>query len=78
MMNQSFLQKYKYGLLFATYTVTTGAIFLRIWRQPYTWGIKAEQLESVFKGTTLGAVIIGVAISGKIDRPRSSALESTK
>lgn len=77
-MNEPFLQNHRYHILLAMYTIVTGGAFLRICRQPYTRSIKAQQLESVFKGTTLGAVIVGVAISGKFNRPRSSTLKSTK
>ena len=71
-MDQSWMQRQKYHALIGTYIVLTGGAALRIWRQPYSRNIKVEQIESVFKGTTLGAMVIGTAISGQINRLRSS------
>lgn len=72
MVDRSSLQGYKNQLLLGTYTLIIGGSFLLIWRQPGSWSIKAGQFESMFKGTTLGAVVAGIAINGKMNRARSS------
>ncbi|KAH8723723.1 hypothetical protein GQ44DRAFT_750779 [Phaeosphaeriaceae sp. PMI808] len=52
--------KYKYELLFGAWMLVTGGIFLRIRKQPYSASLKTEQYESIFKGTSLGAVLLGL------------------
>lgn len=64
----------KYLLLFCAYTTITAAAFLRINRQPYSASVKWEQYETVFKGTSLAAVIAGVGMSGRLNRARSKAV----
>lgn len=55
----------------------TGSALLRVGKQPYSRTIKLDQAESIFKGTTLAAVVVGIAINGKINKPRSSGNRST-
>ena len=74
-MEAPWLHRHKYQILLGTYLTVTVAAFFRIAQQPYSRSIKAEQFESIFKGTTLAAVVVGVAISGRINRARSSGLE---
>lgn len=50
------------ALLVGAYVAATGFFFWRISRQPFSRSVKAEQLESVFKATTLAAVVGGIAI----------------
>lgn len=70
---QAHLRDYRYHLLIASYVVITSLAILRVNRQPYSRSIKVEQIETIFKGTTLGAVVLGVGISGKINRARSAS-----
>ena len=67
------LGEYKYHILITSYVLITGLAIFRVNLQPYSRRIKLEQIETVFKGTTLGAVVLGIAISGKINRPRSAS-----
>lgn len=74
-MSKPWYQQPKYPLLIISYTLLTAALTLRITKQPYTPSIKAEQIESIVKGTTLGALVIGVAISsGPINQAQSSSI----
>lgn len=66
-----FLEKHKYSVLFATYTLLTSGLILKIVRQPYIRSIKADQIETVFKASTLAAVIVGIGISGRMNKTRS-------
>jgi len=68
------LYSYRYPLLVSTYLLVSGAFFFRIQRQPYTKSIKIEQCESIFKATTLAAVLVGVGMEGDINRRRSDEL----
>ncbi|KAF2230835.1 hypothetical protein EV356DRAFT_508140 [Viridothelium virens] len=63
-LNASLLSKYKFVLLAGCYVAATGFAFLRVHRQPYSKAIKAEQYETIFKGTTLIAVLAGIALNG--------------
>ncbi|KAF1939791.1 hypothetical protein EJ02DRAFT_407746 [Clathrospora elynae] len=62
-MSESATSKYRYEILFGVWLAVTGATFLRIKRQPYSTRLKIEQYESIFKGTSLGAVLIGIGIT---------------
>lgn len=62
---------YKYRVLVCGYLFFTGLAVYRVYRRPYTRSVKAEQIETIFKATTLGAVVLGIGISGNINRPRS-------
>ncbi|CAE7026480.1 hypothetical protein PTTW11_04079 [Pyrenophora teres f. teres] len=62
-VSESALEKYRYEILFGAWLAVTGATFLRIKRQPYSTRLKIEQYESIFKGTSLGAVLIGIGIT---------------
>ena len=73
---QSSLSTYRYYLLGAAYVFGTSLAFARIRRQPYSQSIKMEQYETVFKGTTLAAVVAGVALSGKVNQARSADWQS--
>lgn len=64
--------EYKFHILIGGYTLITALAILRVNRQPYSPSVKAEQIETIFKGTTLGAVVLGIGLSGKINRPRST------
>ena len=48
-----------------------GAMF-RVYRQPYNRNIRIDEIETILKVTTLGAVIVDIGLSGKIDRARSN------
>jgi hypothetical protein len=56
-------EKYRYEALFGTWLLVTGATFMRIRRQPYSTRLKVEQYESIFKGTSLGAIVLGIGMS---------------
>lgn len=58
-------EKYRYEALFGVWLVVTGATFMRIRRQPYSTRLKVEQYESIFKGTSLGAIVLGIGMSPK-------------
>lgn len=70
---ESTLWSYRYYFLVGTYIVGTGFAFRRISKQPYVQAIKWEQHETVFKGTTLAAALIGFGLSGGINQRRSAA-----
>jgi len=55
--------KYRYELLFGAWLLVTGGVFLRISKQPYSTRLKVEQYESIFKGTSLGAVLLGMGMT---------------
>lgn len=59
---QHTILKYRYPLLMTTYIAATSFFFYRISRQPFAQAIKWEQYESVFKATTLAAVLGGVGL----------------
>ncbi|KAJ4359437.1 hypothetical protein N0V95_002184 [Ascochyta clinopodiicola] len=65
-------EKYRYEALFGVWLVVTGATFMRIKRQPYSTRLKVEQYESIFKGTSLGAIVLGVGMSPKRGMKRVS------
>lgn len=67
----SFVQKYKLPLIGVVYCLATGGAFWRISRQPCSKSMKWGQYETVFKGTTLAAVVGGIAVSGGANRRRS-------
>ncbi|KAG9198596.1 hypothetical protein G6514_009772 [Epicoccum nigrum] len=58
-------EKYRYEALFGAWLLVTGATFMRIKRQPYSMRLKVEQYESIFKGTSLGAIVLGIGMSPK-------------
>ncbi|XXG99964.1 Chitinase 2 [Hypoxylon texense] len=60
---QSPFSRYKYHVLVATYLAVTSFFFYRVYRQPFSRAIKSEQYETIFKGTSLAAVVGGVAMS---------------
>jgi hypothetical protein len=60
---QTAYEKYKYEALFGVWLAVTGATFMRIKRQPYSTRLKVEQYESIFKGTSLGAIVLAIGIS---------------
>ena len=69
---QTTLSKYKFQALVGSYVLITGFFVFRIARNPlYSGNLKFEQIESVFKATTLGAVCMGIAIAGGWGRGRS-------
>jgi hypothetical protein len=57
------LAKYRYELLFGAWLLVTGGTFMRIAKQPYSRSLKVEQYESIFKGTSLGAVLLGIGMT---------------
>ena len=65
------LHKYRYPLLGLAYATVTTLAVLRVNRQPYSRAIKWEQYETIFKGTTLGAAIAGLVMSGGVNQRRS-------
>ncbi len=36
--------------------------------------MKFNQVESIFKATTLGAVVLGIGLTGRLNKPRSALL----
>lgn len=44
----------------------------RIYRQPYNRNMKIDQIETIFKATTLAAVTVGIGLSGNMNKARSS------
>ena len=66
-------EKYRYPALFTTWLAVTGALFLRIKRQPYSTRLKVEQYEIIFKGTSLAAVVLGIGMSAGGYRRHSDA-----
>ncbi|PNS16600.1 hypothetical protein CAC42_4564 [Sphaceloma murrayae] len=71
MTTESTLSKYRYEFLFATWFITTGAAFFRVSRQPYSLSIRAEQYETIFKGTSLTAALIGIGLNERLGRRQS-------
>lgn len=67
-----FLEKHKYSILFGTYALVTCGLIFKIARQPYIRSTKADQIETVFKGSTSTVVLVGIGISGRINKTRSS------
>ncbi len=67
----SFLRNYRYPLLVGAYILITGGTIFRVIGQPYNRSMKADQIETIFKATTLGGVLLSIGISGKLNRPRS-------
>lgn len=65
------MSAYRYHLLFAAWISFTGLAFFRVSRQPYNTRIKTEQYETIFKGTTLSAALVGMALGGTINKRRS-------
>jgi hypothetical protein len=57
------ISKYRYEALFGAWLLVTGSVFLRISRQPYSSRLKIEQYESIFKGTSMGAVLLGIGMT---------------
>ncbi len=66
----SCLKAYRYQLLFGAYALITGASIMRVARQPYPRSMKFDQIECIFKATTLGAVLLGIGMSGKVNESR--------
>ncbi|KAH7071832.1 hypothetical protein BKA63DRAFT_534760 [Paraphoma chrysanthemicola] len=62
-INEHAASKFRYELLFGTWLLVTGATFLRISKQPYSSRLKIEQYESIFKGTSLSAVLLGIGMT---------------
>ena len=73
--HESIFSRYRYSLLIGTYAFVTGLAFLRISRQPYSQSIKWEQYETVFKFTSLGAVLGGIGMGG-LERRNEGALKT--
>lgn len=63
--------RYRFHILAAAWLLLTGAGFLRVSRQPYAQRLKMEQYETIFKGTTLGAALIGMTLAGSVNKRRS-------
>jgi hypothetical protein len=61
--NEHIASKYRYELLFGAWMLVTGATFLKISKQPYSSRLKTEQYESIFKGTSLGAILFGIGMT---------------
>jgi hypothetical protein len=62
-VDAGFLDRHKYQVLVGTYVAVTAVLFLRVHRQPYSSAVKWEQYETIFKGTSLAAVLGGIAMS---------------
>lgn len=72
--SSSFLYPYRFHILIGSWLFFTGAAFFRVSRQPYNSRVKTEQYETIFKATTLGAVIGGVGLNGGLNKPHSQAI----
>lgn len=70
--NTLLLTQYKYYILTGLYVLVTGGALFRVSRQPYNARLKAGQYETVLKGTTLAAVLAGIAIGGRLNKVRSA------
>lgn len=66
------LKSYKYHVLIGAYAIITSGAIFRVIRQPYPRSMKVDQIETIFKATTLGTVIMGIGLSGRINRARSA------
>jgi len=73
-VHESIFSRYRYPLI-GTYAFVTGLAFLRISRQPYSQSIKWEQYETVFKFTSLGAVLGGIGVGG-LEKRNEGALKT--
>jgi hypothetical protein len=62
-VSEHIASKYRYELLFGAWLLVTGGTFLRISKQPYSSRLKIEQYESIFKGTSLSAVLLGIGMT---------------
>ncbi|KAL1641475.1 hypothetical protein SLS58_005980 [Diplodia intermedia] len=71
---ETFLSKHRHPLLFGAWLLLTGAAFLRVSRQPYHSRLKTEQYETIFKGTSLAAVLAAIGLGGGLNRPRSETV----
>ena len=70
--SSTLLAKYRYPTLVGVYVLVTGFFTFRIARNPlYSRNLKFEQIETIFKATSLGAVVAGVTISDGWGRGRS-------
>ncbi|KAI8966176.1 hypothetical protein F5Y11DRAFT_215083 [Daldinia sp. FL1419] len=58
-----FLFRCRYYILVGAYLMATSYLFYHVHRQPFSRVIKSEQYETIFKGTSLVAVIGGIAMS---------------
>lgn len=67
----STLSTYRYHLLLFAWASITGLAFFRVSRQPYNTRIKSEQYETIFKGTSLAAALVGMGLSGTLNKRRS-------
>ena len=74
MPSESPLKSYKYHLLFGAYAILTAGAIFRVARQPHSRNVKAEQIETIVKATSLAAVIVAVGIGGGINRTRSERI----
>lgn len=72
MQTDSALRAYKYHFLAGAYLLVTSGAMFRVYRQPYNPNMKFDQIETIIKATTLGAVIVGIGLSGKINKARST------
>lgn len=72
------LYQYRFHLLCGTWLFLTGAAFFRVARQPYNSRVKSEQYETVFKATTLAAVISGIGLNGGLNKPHSEAVREKR
>ena len=68
----SSLNPYKYHLLTGTHVLVTATAFFSISRQPYNRSMKIDQIETVFKATTLAAVVAAIGLARGGNRSRSS------
>ena len=55
MGDKSTLKTYQYHILAGAYILFTGGAMFRIYRQPYNRNMKIDQIETIFKATTLAA-----------------------
>lgn len=72
------LYPYRFHILCSTWLFLTGVAFFRVSRQPYNSRVKPEQYETIFKATTLAAVIGGIGVNGGLNKPHSQAVKEEK
>ena len=68
---QSAWSTYRYHSIFAAYVTITSVAIYRVTRLPYSTSIRSSQIETIFKATTLAAVIASIGVSGNLNKPRS-------
>ncbi|KAH7058681.1 hypothetical protein B0J12DRAFT_651123 [Macrophomina phaseolina] len=66
--SESALSRYRFHILTGAWLFITVTACFRVSRQPYNSRLKSGQYESIFKGTSLAAVLTGIGVSGGMNR----------